>query len=151
MITAMIIFLFFSGNSIGKAQNNTTITVNAKIAQPILIVDKSQAIKINGKKDKEYYNFKVKNYNSNGEITSIKLEYYVEILAKKMENISLKLYKDNQLISLNNNKTQKMSLSKNEKQEDSYQLEISYEKAKNMSSEEIIQDVQIKIYGEQLL
>ena len=43
-----------------------------------------------------------------------------------------------------------MKLEKENVQDDCYQLEIIYEKSKNRSIDDIIQDVQIKVHSEQV-
>lgn len=149
LISSMVIALFFSGHSIAKGFNCISMEVNANIARPILIVEHIPAIEINGKKETEYYNFKIKNYNEKGEITPIDLTYYIEILSQTEEAISFKLYKENQEILLENNKTTNMELQRENKQEDNYQLEIIYDKTKNCSINDIIQEVSIKIHAEQ--
>ena len=60
------------------------------------------------------------------------------------------MYKNKQEIPLENNKTMNMNLIKDRKQEDNYQLEIIYDKAKNNSIEDMIQEVQLKIHSEQV-
>ena len=146
----MVLALFFSGYSMGKEYSSTNIETNAKIAEPILIVENNPTIEINGKKQKEYYDFKVKNYKENGEVTQIDLVYNIEILSKAEETISFKLYKNNQEIPLENNKTEDMKLEKEKVQEDCYQLEIIYDKNKSRSVEDILQEVQIKVHSEQM-
>lgn len=150
LVSIMILVLFFSGYSFGKGYSHTNIETIAKIAEPILIVENSPTIEVNGRKEREYYNFKVKNYKETGEITQIDLEYNIEILSQTEEAISFKLYKDNQEIPLEGNKTDNMRLEKENIQEDCYQLEIIYDKTKNYSIEDIIQDVQIKVHSEQM-
>lgn len=150
IVSFMVLALFFSGYSMGKEYSTTTIETNAKIAEPILIVENNPIVEINGKKQKEYYDFKVKNYKENGEVTQIDLSYNIEILSKAEETISFKLYKDNEEILLENNKTADMKLEKENRQEDCYQLEIIYDKTKSQSIEEIIQEIQIKVHSEQM-
>lgn len=149
LISIMVLILFFSGYSMGKEYSSTNIEATSKIAEPILLVENSPIIEINGKEEIQYYDFKVKNYKENGEITQIDLIYNIEILSKTEEAISFKLYKDNQEIPLENNKTADMKLEKENIQEDCYKLEIIYDKTKNNSISDIIQDVQIKVHSEQ--
>ena len=146
----MVLVLFFSGYSMGKEHSHTKIETNAKIAEPILIVENNPVIEINGKKEKEYYNFKVKNHKENGEITQIDLQYNIEIITKTEESISFKLYKEGQEIPLENNKTENVKLTKDKIQEDEYRLEIIYDKNKNNTTKDILQKVQIKVHSEQL-
>ncbi len=133
-----------------KAYQNTNIQTNVKIAEPILIVKNNPVIEVNGKNEKEYYNFTVKNCKENGDISQIELEYYVEIIKNTEEAISFKLYKNNEEIPMENNRTSNILLKRGEIQEDNYKLEITYDKNKNHSIEDIIQDVQIKVHSEQI-
>lgn len=150
LVSIMVLLLFFSGYSMGKEYASTNLETNAKIAEPILVVENSPMIEIDGTKQREYQDFKVKNYRENGEITQIELQYYIEILSQTEETIAFKLYKDNQEIPLENNKTTIMKLEKENIQEDCYQLEIVYDKTKSKDTKDIIQDVQIKVHSEQL-
>lgn len=134
----------------GKEYSNTKIETNAKIAEPILIVENNPIIEINGKKEKEYYKFKVKNHKENGEITQIDLQYNIEIITQTEESISFKLYKEGEEIPLENNKTGNIKLTKEKIQEDEYQLEIIYDKTKSKNNKDILQEIQIKVHSEQL-
>lgn len=148
-LSGIVLVLFFSGYSMGKEYSNTMVETKAKIAEPILIVENSPIVDINGKKQREYYDFKVKNYRENGEITGVNLDYNIEVISPKEKAISFKLYKDNQEIPLKDNKTSNMKLQNKEIQEDGYQLEIIYDKTQNHSINDILQDVQIKVHSEQ--
>lgn len=150
LVSIMVLVLFFSGYSLGKEQSIIKFDTNAKIAEPILVVENNPAIEINGKNHKEYYDFKVKNHKENGEVTQVDLQYNIEIISKTEESISFKLYKDQQEILLENNKTSNLKLEKGKVQEDNYKLEVIYDKTKNKTNDEIMQDVQIKVHSEQL-
>lgn len=150
LVSIMVLTLFFSGSTMGKEFSSTNMVATTKIAEPILVVENSPLIEVSGKKQKEYYVFKVKNYKENGQVTQINLQYNIEILTPKEEAISFKLYKNNEEMLLEDNKTSNIKLEKEIKQEDFYQLEIIYDKNKNSSSYDIVQDVQIKVHSEQL-
>ncbi|MFR3182292.1 MAG: hypothetical protein ACLTPN_01550 [Clostridia bacterium] len=145
----LIIFLF-SKNSLGKQMSNTKINTNSEIAKPILIVENNPAIDITNKNNKGYYDFKIKNYNELGEINEIELRYNIEILNEENKAIKFKLYKGEEELLLEKNKTKDMIIKKNEKQEENYKLEITYDKNLVSSLEDIIQNVQIKVHSEQL-
>lgn len=145
----LIIFLF-SKNSLGKQMSNTKINTNSEIAKPILIVENNPAIDITNKNNKRYYDFKIKNYNELGEINEIELRYNIEILNEENKAIKFKLYKGEEELLLEKNKTKDMIIKKNEKQEENYKLEITYDKNLVSSLEDIIQNVQIKVHSEQL-
>lgn len=150
LVNIMVLTLFFTGNSMGKGYSKTRIEANSKIAEPILVVENSPIIEMSGRKEKEYYDFKVKNYKENGEVTQIDLKYRIEILSQIEEPISFKLYRNKQEVLLQNKKTANIKLGKEKPQEDNYQLEIIYNKAKNNVNEDIVQEIQIKIYCEQV-
>lgn len=145
----LIIFLF-SKNSLGKQMSNTKINTNSEIAKPILIVENNPAIDITNKNNKGYYDFKIKNYNELGEINEIELRYNIEILNEENKAIKFKLYKGEEELLLEKNTTKDMIIKKNEKQEENYKLEITYDKNLVSSLEDIIQNVQIKVHSEQL-
>ena len=145
----LIIFLF-SKNSLGKQMSNTKINTNSEIVKPILIVENNPAIDITNKNNKGYYDFKIKNYNELDEINEIELRYNIEILNEENKAIKFKLYKGEEELLLEKNKTKDMLIKKNEKQEENYKLEIIYDKNLVNSLEDIIQNVQIKVHSEQL-
>lgn len=145
----LIIFLF-SKNSLGKQMSNTKINTNSEIAKPILIVENNPAIDITNKNNKGYYDFKIKNYNELEEINEVELRYNIEILNEENKAINFKLYKGEEELLLEKNKTKDMIIKKNEKQEENYKLEIIYDKNLVNSLEDIIQNVQIKVHSEQL-
>lgn len=150
IVSIMVLVLFFSGYSMGKEHSITKVETTAKIAEPILIVENSPTIQINGKQQRQYYDFKVKNHKENGEITGVDLQYHIEIISQKQEAISFKLYKDKQEIALEDNKTTNMKLGKENLQEDCYQLAIIYDNTKGNQTSDILQDVQIKVHSEQV-
>ena len=145
----MVLILFFSGYSMGKEYSHTKIQTTAKIAEPIMVVESSPKINMDGEKEKEAYCFKVKNYKENNAITQVYLQYYIEILSETEESISFKLYKNQEEIKLEKNKTTAMKLGKEKVQEDCYQLEILYDKEKNTTDKNILQEIQIKVHSEQ--
>ena len=150
IIIIITMLLFFSGYSLGKAYQSTTLQASGEIAEPILVVENNPVVEMNGKNEKEYYNFIVKNSTEDGKITEVDLEYYIEILTKTDEAISFKLYRNNDPILMKNNTSEKFKMSKDKEQKDNYKLEIIYDKTKNNSIEDIVQDVQIKVHSEQI-
>lgn len=150
LVSVMVLLLFFSGYSMGKEYSSTNLVTNAQIAEPILVVENNPILEVDGNKEIQFQDFKVKNYRENGDITQIDLQYYIEILSQTEEAISFKLYKNNQEIALENHKTTNMKLEKENKQEDCYQLEIIYDQTNSKDAKDIIQDVQIKVHSEQL-
>lgn len=149
LITTIIVFIiivFFSKDSIGKYFSKTNIEVGADIVKPILNVEGELTLEIDTAKEKEIYNFKVKNYDKANNVTEVELEYYIEIFSKENNNIKLKIYKEDRELNVFENKTEKFLLNKEQKQEDDYKIEILFS---DISAQEIMQEIEIKVYSEQ--
>ena len=144
----IILILFFSGFSIGKAYSNTQINGVSEVAMPILQVENGETLKINNKNNEGTYDFKIKNYNEEGKINQVDMDYYIEILPIDNEAISFELYKENEKLEIIDNKTTKFTLEKGTKKEDNYKIKIIYDENKNIT-ENIFEEVQIKVHSEQ--
>ncbi len=149
IVTAIVLILFFSGFSIGKEITNTNIKVNAQVAEPIIEIENNPSVSITAINNVGYYDFIVKNYNENNKITDVELFYTIELISKLNESISVNIYKDNQKLNLTNQKTDKIYIGKDKKEEHHYKLEITYDKTKSISIQDIIEDIQIKVHSEQ--
>lgn len=149
-IIVIVVLFFFSGFSMGKGFSKKDVNGNTEIAKPILEVENGSSLEINNNNNKGIYEFKVKNYNEQGEKTDVDLEYYIEIL-NYLENsgLELKLFKDEQEIPINENRTEIFLLTKDGIKEDNYKLEITYDKEKNTNMEDIFNQIQIKVHSEQ--
>ena len=106
--------------------------------------------KYNLQQSKAKENFIVKNYNEKGKITQVDMKYKVEILNKKDDAIIIKLFKNDEEILINNNQSEYFTLTKEDKKQDKFRLEVKYDKTKSTSVEDIMQDLQIKVHSEQL-
>ncbi len=151
-IIAIVLIFFFSGFSMGKGFSRKNVNGNTEIAKPILQVENGTNLEINNINNKGIYEFKVKNYNEQGEKTDVDLEYYIEILnytGKENNGIELRLFKNDQEVQINGNKTEKFVLTKDEMKEDNYKLEITYDKSKNTNMQDIVKQLQIKVHSEQ--
>ncbi len=150
IIIVIILIFFFSGYSMGKGFSRKDINGSTEIATPILKVENGDSLEINNSNENGVYEFKVKNYNEQGEKTEVDLEYYIEILEDiNNEAINIKLFKNDQEIEIKENKTENFLLTKDDIQEDNYKLEITYDKTKNINMEDIIKQLQIKVHSEQ--
>lgn len=145
-IIIIIIILSFSETSLGKYFSKTNIEVESEIARPILKIEGDTTLEINTVKEKETYNFRIKNYDETSQVTEIDLEYYIEILSKENENIKFKIYKEDKELNIYENKTEKFLLNKEQKQEDNYKIEILFN---NNSVIEIMHNIEIKVNAEQ--
>lgn len=145
-IVLMVIVLFFTGFSFGKGLTNTDIEVSSKIAEPILKIENTPPVAITTTNNTANYEFKIKNYNETGKITDVSLKYTIEILTE-IEGINFKIYKNEQEILLQNQKTDQFILNNQDKQEDLYKLEIEY--TPSLTGKDIFEYVQIKVHSEQ--
>lgn len=119
-----------------------------EIAQPVFQVKGTELVKINSINDVGYYDFTVKNYNEEktGEVDFL---YTIEIVSNVDDSIKFELYKNGQLVNLNNRKTETMSIKGNQKTEEKYRLKVIYDKTRGTNGKDILEDVQIKIHSEQ--
>ena len=146
LLVIFIIMVLFSGTSFSKYFSKTNLEVESEIAKPILKIEGDKTLNINTVKDKEIYQFKVKNYDEDNKITEVDLEYYIEIMSKENENIKFKIYKEDMELNIYENKTEKFLLTKEKMQEDNYKIEILLN---NISVQELVQNIEIKIHAEQ--
>lgn len=146
IVVAFVLTIILSTISLGKYFNKTKINVNSGVAIPIIKLEGEQKLTINNNQGNKVYNLAVKNYDENEQITQVELEYYIEIISKKNDNINFKIYKEEKELNINNNKTEKFLLTKENKQQDNYKIEILLNKK---ISEDILQNVEIKVYSEQ--
>jgi len=146
IVVAFVLTIILSTISLGKYFNKTKINVNSGVAIPIIKLEGEQKLIINNNQGNKVYNLAVKNYDENEQITQVELEYYIEIISKKNDDINFKIYKEEKELNINNNKTEKFLLTKENKQQDNYKIEILLNKK---ISEDILQNVEIKVYSEQ--
>lgn len=149
----VLILLFFTillgilvGISFSKYQSKLTGEVFANIAKPVLEVRKEQSLLLTALAPKASYVFEIRNYKEE-ELNQVEMEYFIEIISNTDESINFELYRGEEKIFLNNNKTEKIKLTKDEKQIHSYRLEITYDKLKGTLEKDINENVEVKIYS----
>lgn len=132
------------------AKYKTTKNIIAKsgIAVPVLEVEGKETTKISAINSVGYYDFSVKNYNEKN-ISDVSQNYNIEIVSNSDETIEFELYRDDQPIVLNNNKTNNIYIEGIKEKEHNYRLKVSYDSSKNNSQKDILEDVQIKVHSEQ--
>lgn len=122
IVVAFVLTIILSTISLGKYFNKTKINVNSGVAIPIIKLEGEQKLIINNNQGNKVYNLAVKNYDENEQITQVELEYYIEIISKKNDDINFKIYKEEKELNINNNKTEKFLLTKENKQQDNYKI-----------------------------
>ena len=138
LLIFFVILLLLSGYTFAKSIEATTINADATIAEPILVIENNPQLDITASQNTGTYIFKVKNYN-NQKQTEIDLKYYIQVI----------LYENGKQIKFENNKTDYIKISKDSKKENEYKLEITYNKDKSVSVNDIIQQIQVKVHTEQ--
>lgn len=151
LLIFLVILLFLTGYSMGKSFSRIEVDGNTEIAKPIMEVENTSTLQIDNKENEGIYEFKIRNYNFNGEITDVDLEYYIEILndLESNDTIKVKLLKNDKEIPINNKKTEKFYFEKEKMQEDVYKMEVIYDKSKNIDMKDVMELIQIKIHSEQ--
>lgn len=114
-----------------------------EIAEPVFVLENTdKKIVDNSNQEVDYY-FKVKNYNSSS-INEVNLKYMLEITPIQDKLITLTLYKDNQKVTLNEQKTSYIEIGHTTKQEHQYRLNVKYNKNNQENSYDINSNVCIK-------
>ena len=90
----------------------------------------------------DYY-FNIKNFNENGK-SQTDLKYIIEIQPNLDPTISLTLYKDNEIIKLEKQKTDYIEIKHDTNITHSYRLNVKYEREKSNSTTDIKENVFIK-------
>lgn len=150
LIILMSLLLLFSGYTFAKSLEEKIINSNTQIAKPILEINSKQGITITEIENTGIYEFSIKNYDQNGKITDVDLKYYIEILGNNDAGIHFNLYEGENEIQLENQKTDYITITKNNKEERKYKIKITYDKDKSQSISDIIQKIQVKVHTEQV-
>ena len=139
------------------AKNISTIILkyNAKIAEPIIeVTSNSEPINITNNSLEGEYVFYIRNYNENKKISDVSLDYTIELLDTIKEEskkyIKYELYKNGDLVELQNQKTNIMRLGNKNLQEDKYVLKIKYDKNASETMEDIWDNINIKVHSQQI-
>lgn len=144
----IVCLLYFSGYSFAKQIEKIKLQAQTPIAKPILILEGGENFTLTVEKSKVIYYFKIKNYQEE-KISEVDLNYYIEILPKKDFPIQYHLYKEEQEISLAEQKSELIEMPKGQKKDHNYRLEINYDKQTSKIEENILQEIQLKVHSEQ--
>lgn len=144
----ILLTLILMPKTLAKYETAEKFDNKLEIAQPVFQVKGTELVKINSINDIGYYDFTVKNYNEEktGEVDFL---YTIEIISNVDDSVKFELYKNGQLVNLNNRKTETMSIKGNQKTEEKYRLKVIYDKTRGTNGKDILEDVQIKIHSEQ--
>ena len=83
----------------------------------------------------------------------VDLDYTIEIISNTDESVKFNLYNNNEnnktKVDLKDNKTDKISLPRNSRQDHNYKLEVIYDETKALSASDILENIQVKVQSEQ--
>ena len=150
ILLLMSVFLICgTGIVFGKYIEQKNAHFGAKIAKPVIYLENGENIKIDDNNKEAEYKFSVKNFDNNGIINEVNMDYTIEVISKDDSAITYTLYRDENEVPLNNKKTQKITIGRKNKEEHKYILKVKYEKEKSQEMKDLTQDIQIKISSEQ--
>lgn len=148
-ILSIIVIIMLCGYSMAKCIDEYIIKGRMKIAEPILEIENNPIINITESQKYGEYIFKIRNYNNKEKITETDLKYYIEISPKLDSSIDLELYQNEDEIKLNDNKTEYIKISKDQKEEREYKIKITYDKNNTVEVGDILEQIQVKVHTEQ--
>lgn len=148
-ILSIIVIIMLCGYSMAKCIDEYIIKGRMKIAEPILEIENNPIINITESQKYGEYIFKIRNYNNKEKITETDLKYYIEISPKLDSSIDLELYQNEDEIKLNDNKTEYIKISKDQKEEREYKIKITYDKNNTAEVGDILEQIQVKVHTEQ--
>jgi hypothetical protein len=133
-----------------KFKDSINIKGEAKIAVPIIVLEgeETEGASVNALNKTGYYDFKVKNYDET-QVSNIAQKYTIEIIANVDESVEFKLFRDEEEVMLDENKTEEVRMGCKDKEEHNYRLEVSYDKDRSQNETDILEDVQIKVHSTQ--
>ena len=146
ILLLILILISLIGITIARYQANINGKAFAQIANPVFEVRKEESLLLTALAPKASYVFEVRNYDQQ-DINEVDMEYYIEILSNTDKSITFELYNGENKIPIENNKTQKISLNKENKESHKYRLDIIYDKDEVKTEEDIKEKVEIKIHS----
>ena len=146
ILILILILLSILGITLSIYKSRINGKVFAQIANPVFEVRKEESLLLTAVAPKASYTFEVRNYDDKN-INEVDMEYYIEIVSNTDQSINFELFNGENKIPLNNNKTNKIAINKENKEEHKYRLDITYDKNKTDISQDIKEKVEIKIHS----
>lgn len=142
------IIILFAPTVYAKYITIEKISTLFNIATPVFIVEGEEAIPISENNNIGYYEFSIKNFNETT-VSATDFYYTIEVIVNTEIELDFELYRDENLIQLENLKSEKLLINGNEKVEQKYKLKVIYDGSEEEKNQDVIGDVQIKIHSEQ--
>lgn len=145
----LLIFLLSYKNTFSSFFSRITGKSNTEVAEPIFLMENSEKKVLNDENTEIDYYFTIKNFNANNKRSETDLKYNIEITPKVDSSIILTLYKDNQIIVLNNQKTALIEMKQSSNVTHSYRLNVKYDREKTNATTDIKENIFIKASASQ--
>ena len=100
--------------SISKFKSQEELKGKMDIAEPIFIVEGNEKANISAINNIGYYEFSVKNFKDN-KISETGFKYVIEVVSKTDDAIKFELYKEDEPLKLDGQKTEEIMIAGNEK------------------------------------
>ena len=152
----VLVLLCFTSFCLGKYTQYVTIKVRTEVANPKFSVEFNEPVEVSAINNEKIYTFTVKNYeideNQNKNVSEVGLEYMIQILSNTDNTVKYELYKDEELIDINENLVSDYIMMESDNiNEHNYSLKITYEKAEALEGvTDIVEEAKIKIYCKQV-
>ena len=152
----VLILLCFTSFCLGKYTQFVTIKVRTNIANPKFEVEFNEPVEVSAIENEKIYKFTVKNYETdetqNKNVSEVDLEYMIQILSNTDNTVKYELYKDEELIDINEDLVSNYIMMDSEDiNEHNYSLKITYEKSDTIDEmADIVEEAKIKIYCKQV-
>ena len=149
VLIVVILSAILIPTSISKFKEKEEIKDKIEIAKPIFIVEGNEKTKISAINNIGYYEFSIKNFKDT-KVSETGFKYIIEIVSKTDDAIKFELYREDELLKLEDLKTEELSIAGNEKIEQKYKLKVTYDNTKGTQGKDILEEVQVKIHSEQM-
>ena len=133
ILLLILILLSILGITLSIYKSRVNGKVFAQIANPVFEVRKEESLLLTAVAPKASYTFEVRNYDDKN-INEVDMEYYIEIVSNTDQSINFELFNGESKIPLINNKTNKIAINKENKEEHKYRLDITYDKNRDKNS-----------------
>lgn len=144
IILSAVLVLMLLGMSLAKNIEIIKGTATANVASPIFIAESLPVINMTDNNKNVTYKFSVKNYENNKQ-SDVDLKYRITIFPLEIDSsITINLYRDNEVIALNNHTTEWIEMKKDMKLHE-YNLEVIYNKEASNLEHDLIDKINIGI------
>ncbi len=143
----VVLFLFLLvSTSFAKFATKLSGKGGVGIASPIMEVITEQSMLITANKPENSCYFEVRNYNTEGQMNEVEMEYYIEIIGLEDKEVAFTLYEGKEEIPMKEFVSEKRKLGIKQKENHVYQLKIVYQK-EGTNLRDLNREVEIKVHS----